>query len=186
MCSAISEKIFEGLKKTKTISLLNHVTDDVIKNFVYHFILRWHSKMFILIGCSVLHMQLWCHSEGTCDVIKITLIPHEEYLLCAKFQIFPWCGFRDTEVQSFSVFPIWLPHHVTYEIIIIETFHMSSHTNGENFISIWQAVVEKTMKVLCGQTDRQTQTNGPKCNTPSSNPSARVNITRYFLFSSQI
>ena len=60
-------------------------------------------------------------------------------------------------VLIFSVFPQWLPHHVTYDvIIIIRTFHMSSSTNDENVVSIWQEVAEKNMKVLCGQTDRQT------------------------------
>ena len=48
---------------------------------------------------------------------KKTHIPHEECFACAKFQFFPCCGFRDTEVQSFSVFPTWLPDHVTFEVI---------------------------------------------------------------------
>jgi len=59
------------------------------------------------------------------------------------------------------VFPTWLPHHVTYNIIIIKTFYMSSRTNGENFVSIRQAVAEKNTKVLCGQTD-----------TPNATPSS--------------
>ena len=80
------------------------------------------------------------------------------------------CGFRDTEVQSFLFFPIWLLHHVTYNvIIIIKTLYMSSCTNGEHFVSIRQEVGEKNMKVLCRQTNKQTdkQTNGPKCDTLS-------------------
>jgi len=82
------------------------------------------------------------------------------------FQFFPSCSFRDTEVQSFSVFPIWLPHHVTYDIIIIiKTFYMNSYTNGENFVSIQQAVVEKNTNVLCGQTDRQTDKQTHKYNS---------------------
>ena len=40
---------------------------------VDHFIPRWPSKIFILIGCRVLHMQLWHHNEGTYDVIKKNL-----------------------------------------------------------------------------------------------------------------
>ena len=52
---------------------------------------------------------------------------------------------------------------------------MSSRNYGENFASIRQAVAEKSTNVLCGQTnkDRQTdgqtnkQTNGPKRNTLS-------------------
>ena len=35
---------------------------------VEHFILRWPSKMFILIRCGVLHMHLWHHYEGTYDI----------------------------------------------------------------------------------------------------------------------
>ena len=130
------------------------------------------SKNFILIRWSVLHMQIWRHNEGTYDVIKkINLISHEEYLLCAKFQFFPWCSVRDIEVQSFYIFPTWLSHHVTYDIIIIiKTFHINSCTYGENFVWIWQAVMKKNTKVLCGQTNKQTdkQTNGLKCNTLSS------------------
>ena len=104
--------------------------------------------MVILIRCSILHLQLWRHK-------KITLIPHEEDLLCAKFQFFPWCGFRDTDVQSFTVFPTWLPHHMTYDVIIIKTFYMRSRSSGENFISIRQAVAVENMKVLCRQTNKQ-------------------------------
>jgi len=132
------------------------MTDNVTKKVcVDHFIQRWPSKFFILIGCSILHMQLWCHNKGTYDVI---LIPHE-YLRGVKFQFCPWCGFIDAEVQSFSIFPILLPHHVTYDIIIImRTFYLSSRTYCENLVSIQQVVAEKNTKVLCGQTktDRQT------------------------------
>ena len=35
---------------------------------------------------------------------------------------------------------------------------MSSHSDGRNFVSIRQAVAEINSKVLCGQTDRQSQT----------------------------
>ena len=76
----------------------------------------------------------------------------------------------EIEVQSFSVFPTWLPHHVTYDVIIINiTFCMSIRSDGENFVSIQEAVVEKNTKILYGQTNKQAerQTNGPKCNTPS-------------------
>ena len=56
----------------------------------------------------------------------------------------------EIEVQSFSVFPTWLPHHVTYDVIIInKTFDMSNRSDGENFVSIRQAVANR-------QTDRQT------------------------------
>ena len=75
------------------------------------------------------------------------------------------CGFNFflhavSEIQRskvFQFFPIWLPHHVIDGIIIIiETFYLSSRTNGENFVSIRQTVVEKNTKVLCGQTNKQT------------------------------
>jgi len=143
------------------------MTDDIIKkNSVKHFMPRWPSKIFILSRCSVLHLQFWRHNEGTYDVIK-NHIPHEEYLPCAKFQFFLWCGFRDTEVQRFSIFPTWLPHHVTYDVIVMnKTFYMSSRSYGGNFSSIRQMVVERNTRVLCGQTNKQT--NGPKCNTLSS------------------
>ena len=97
------------------------------------------------------------------DVIKKknhTSSPWRVLVMC-QVSIFSLCGFRDTEVQRFSVFPIWLPQHVTYDVIIINaTFCMSSHTKGENFVSIQQAVAKKNTKALCGQknwqTDRQT------------------------------
>ena len=130
----------------------------VVVVVVAEFILRWPWKFFILIGSSILRMQLWRHNEGTYDVIKkkVALIPREEYLLCAKFQIFPWCGFRDRGPKFFfCFFPIWLPHHITYNIIIIiETFYISSRSNGENFVSIWQAVAEKENRKFCA--DKQT------------------------------
>ena len=41
----------------------------------------------------------------------------------------------EIEIQSFPIFPTWLPHYVTYDvIIIIKTFRMSSRTNGEIFV----------------------------------------------------
>ena len=90
-------------------------------------------------------------------------------------------SFRDTEVQNFPIFPIRLPHHATHDvIIIIKTFYMSSHTNGENFVSILQAVTEKNMNVLCRQTNRQTDRQTNKQTDPnaisSPNPSARVTM----------
>ena len=64
-----------------------------------------------------------------------------------------------SEIQRskfFSVFPTWLPHHMTYDIIIIiKTFYMSYHSYGENFVSIRQAVAEKNTKALYGETNKQ-------------------------------
>ena len=97
----------------------------------------------------------------------ITLVPHVEYLPGAKFKFLRCCGFRETEIQSVSFFPIWLPHNVTYYVISIKTFYINSRSNGEKFVAIQQAVAEKNIHAL--RRDRQTdrQTNGPKCNTLS-------------------
>ena len=63
----------------------------------------------------------------------------------------------EIEVQRFSVFPTWLPHHMTDDIInITKTIYMRSRSSGEKFVSIQQAVAEKNTKVLCGQTNKQT------------------------------
>ena len=88
-------------------------------------------------------------------------------MLFAKFQFFPWCGLRYRGPKFFR-FPIWRPHHVAYDVIlIIKTFHISRCTNGENLVSIRLEVAGKNMKVLCRQTDRHRQANGLKCNSLS-------------------
>ena len=80
----------------------------------------------------------------------------------------------EIEVQSFPIFPTWLPQHLAHDIIIInKIFDMSGCSYGENFASIWQAVVEKNTRVLCGQTNKQTDTNA----IPS--PSVRVKTKNY-------
>ena len=63
----------------------------------------------------------------------------------------------EIEVQSFSGFLTWLPHHVTCNvIIIITTFYISFRSYGENLMSIRQAVAEKNRtQVLCIQTNKQ-------------------------------
>ena len=73
---------------------------------VDHFIPRWPSKIFILIRRSVLHVQLWHYNEGTYDVIKnkITLILHEEYLPCAKFQFISLVRFQRHRGPNFFRF----------------------------------------------------------------------------------
>ena len=66
---------------------------------------------------------------------KKSLFSHAEYFTCQVSSFFPWSSFEDTEVQSFSFFPTWLPHHVTYDVIIItKTFCISSRVLGENFV----------------------------------------------------
>ena len=108
---------------------------------------------------------------------KKSLIPHEANLRCAKLTFFPWCGFRDTEVQSFSFFPIWLPHHVTDDVmILIQTFYMDSRSDGENFVSIRQAVAEKNTRSVRAnkQTDRQTD--------PHARPFPPVRVKRIEVF----
>ena len=100
-------------------------------------------------------------------------------VLCGKFQFSPWCSFTclgpkcsaeclRAKVQSVSVFPTRLPHHVTYDILIlIKTFHWSRRTNDANFVSIWQAVAEKNTKVLFEQTNMD----------PNTIPSPLVSVT---------
>ena len=98
-------------------------------------------------------------------------------MLCAKDKFFPWCGFRDTEVQIFPVFLTWLTHHMTDDIIIfIATFHISSRTNGENFVSIRQVLVEKNTKVLRIQTNKQTDKQTEKLLTEPSKRDAEMNF----------
>ena len=64
--------------------------------------------------------------------------------MCQVSIFFPWSGFGDAGVQHFSFFSTWLPHHMTDDVIMIITaFYMSSHTYGENFLSIQQAIPEK-------------------------------------------
>ena len=97
----------------------------------------------------------------------MTLFPHEEYLLFAKFQLFFHGVVSEIQRSKFCRFPTWLPHHVTSDvIIIIKTFYMSSCTYGANFVSIRQAVAEKTRK-FCADKQTNKQTNGPKCNALS-------------------
>ena len=69
----------------------------------------------------------------------------------------------EIQVKSFPVFPIWLPHHVTHDVIIInKTFCMNSRSNGENFVSIGQAVAKNNTKVQCSQTNKHRKTNKGK------------------------
>ena len=120
-----------------------------LKNF--HTDRMWHSTFAIM---TTKRGHRWCHKRNRTHSLWGVLD------MCQVFQIFPCCGFRDTEVQLFSVFPTWLAHHVTHDgIIMIKTFCMSSHTDVENFVSIRQAVAEKNTKVLCGQTNKQTDPN---------------------------
>ena len=135
---------------------------------VDYFIPRWPSKSFILIRYDVLHLQLWRHNEGTFDIIKKShLFPIRSTCRVPTFNFFRYRG------PKFFRFPIWLPRHVTFDIIImIETFYMSSRTNDENIVSIRQAVAEKNTNVLGGQTDRQTDNQTDTNVIPP--PSARV------------
>jgi len=70
--------------------------------------------------------------------------------------------------------------HMTYDvIIIIKTFCMSSRTNVENLFSIPQVVAEKNTKVMCGQTNKQTDRQKNKQPVdpnaiPSPNPSSSI------------
>ena len=102
---------------------------------VDHFIPGWPS-IFILIRCRVLHMQLWHHNEGTYDVIKKSHLFPIRSTCCVPSFYFFLGAVSDIEVQSFSVFQIWLAHQVIYDvIIIIETFCMSSRSYGQNWVN---------------------------------------------------
>ena len=93
-----------------------------------------------------------------------------------QVSIFSLVRFQRFSDPNFSVFPIWLPHHVTYDVIIlIDTFHMTRRTNGENFVSIRQAVAKKNTKVLRGQTDKQSDANA---NTLSESTGREMTKTR--------
>ena len=76
---------------------------------------------------------MWHHQK------KITLVSHGEYFTCTKFQFFSMERFRRYRGPKISFFPSWLPHHVTYDVIVItKTFYMSSCIYGENFMKfIW-------------------------------------------------
>ena len=110
---------------------------------VDQFIPWWPSKIFILIACRVLCIQMWCLSKGTDDIIK-----KKSHLFSigstdrCQVSIFHWAV---SEIQrSISpFFPSWLLDHLTYDVIIIKMFHMRSCTNSENFLSIQQAVERK-------------------------------------------
>ena len=87
--------------------------------------------------------------------------------------IFPLVRFQRYRGPKFFPFSNMAPQHVMYDVIIINNiFYMSSHTNGEKFVSIRQAVAEKNMKVLCRQTNRQTDRQTDPNAMPS--PSART------------
>ena len=142
---------------------------------VDHFIPRWPSKNFILIRCSVLHMQLSRHNEGIYDIIKSRSYSPLPGLAMCQIVIFSLVRFQRYRGPKFSVFPTWLPHHVTYDvIIIIKTFSMRSRNYGEHFFSIQQAVAEKNTKVLWGQTNKQIDKQTNQNTIPS--PSARVKM----------
>jgi len=92
--------------------------------------------------------------------MSLKKITHSPWGVLAACQVsfFFLGGVSEIEVQSLSVFSNMAAHHVTYDVIIIsKTFYMNSRTDGENLVSIRQAVVEKNMKVLYGQTNKQTK-----------------------------
>ena len=72
--------------KNKQTCLLNNVTDDVIKFYscgpIYP---KMTQNIFVFIGCGIIHMQLWCHNEGTYDVIINNT--HSAWGVLAMFQV---------------------------------------------------------------------------------------------------
>ena len=74
-----------------------------------------------------------------------------------QVSIFSLVRFQRYRGPKFFGFPIWLPHLVIYDVIIlIKTFYVLNRSYGENFVSIRQGVVEKNTKVMWGQTNKQT------------------------------
>ena len=111
ICSAIPEKNFEGLRKKKIYiyiygcQIVWPMTSFFFLFSVDEFILVWPSKMFILIGYSVLHMQLWCYNEDTSDVIlkNRTYYPCGVLAIC-QVSIFPLVGFQRSRPKVFLFF----------------------------------------------------------------------------------
>ena len=86
-----------------------------------------------------------------------------------SFQFFLGVFSEIQKFKVFSVFPTWLPHHVTYDvIIIIKTFHISRRSNDENFVSIRNAVAQKNTEVLCRQTNTNKQAGRRRWPDPST------------------
>ena len=140
---------------------------------------RWHQKFFLWTILSWDDPQNFSHWSDVafyiCNYDVITKAPMT--IKKSLFHMTSTCQVSilslgvvsEIEVQSFSVFPTWLSHYVAYDVIImIKTFYMNIRSSGENFVSIWQLVAEKNTKVLCGQTNKQTDPNA----IPS--PSSRI------------
>ena len=124
--------------------LLNHVNDDVInillltnlslddlQNFSY-----W--SHVALCNDDVIRRHFWHHKKKShfFSMWRTWQVP--------SFNFFQWSGFGDTEVQCFSFFPTWLPHHKAYDIIFYHSnIPHGSWTDDENFVSIPQGVPEK-------------------------------------------
>ena len=123
-----------------------------------------------LIGCSVICLQLWRHNEGTCDIKEITVVPHEKYLPCAKFQFFSLCSFRNTGGLNIFLFSnmastprdLWRHHCHQSTIVVAPEVKILSQSDKQLQRKTLNFCVDK-------QTNNQTrQTNRPKCNTLSS------------------
>ena len=147
-------KVFK--KNSKTIWLPNHVTDDIINSFsVAYFIPRWSSKFFILIRCSVLHMQLWCHNEGTYDIIQNHT--HSSWSTCYMPSFNFYLG-AVSEIQRSKSFPFF--QHGCHT-----TWPMMSYLSIEHSTWVVTPVVKMSQsderlrrktQVLCRQTNKRT------------------------------
>ena len=115
----------------------------------FHAVQMWRSTYAMMMSK---RRHRWSHKNK-----KNHSIPMKSTCYVPSFNFFLGAvsGIKWSKVIPF--FPTWLPHHVTYDVIIvIKTFCMSSHTYGENFFSIQQAVTEKNTKVLSRQSNKQT------------------------------
>ena len=122
-------------KQKQKIWLPNHVTDDTINFFLWtNLSLDDHQKFsfwlyvaFYLCNYDIIMKAPMMSSKND------TYSPWGILAMC-QVSMFSWLRFQRYRGPKFFRLPIWLPHHVTYYIIIIiKTFYMSSRTYGENF-----------------------------------------------------
>jgi len=72
---------------------------------------------FILIRSSVVLVELWCHNEGTDDIIiKPSYSPLGVLGKELRFNFFHWAVW---EIYWCKFFLRWCPYHVTYDVIIM-------------------------------------------------------------------
>ena len=87
---------------------------------------RWPSKIFILIGQSIWHVQLWYCNEATYIIIKKITVSFRLYFTRAKFQFFSMKRCQRYKGPKFLLFskraatPGDLWHHIYHKNILHE------------------------------------------------------------------